>query len=97
MNIDGWWIRDNTFTKCFMDYVVRVEESTLPIEDIGIGKVDVTVWKGNGYENTEHTKTFDNFEEAFKFVEEFSKQKLFDKAVEDYFGGPFCKTVKEDS
>ena len=35
--------------------------------------------------NTKHYEYFPNFEQAFKFVEEFTKQKFFDQVVEDYF------------
>ena len=66
-----------------MDYVVEVKQTFwFALHRI---KVNVTIWKGNGYEDTKHTETFDNFEDAFKFVDEFSKQKFFDQVVEEYF------------
>lgn len=91
--LDGWYVRDNAFTKGFMNYVVEVKaQEIILFADIHTGTqtneikaVDVTIWKGNGYEDTKHTETFDNFEEAFKFVEEFSKQKFFDQVVEEHF------------
>ena len=49
----------------------------------------VTPHKGNGYENTKHYEYFPNFEQAFNFVDEFSKQKFFDQVVEKYFKGYF--------
>lgn len=91
--LNGWYVRDNAFTKGFMNYVVEVKAKEIILfADIHTGTqtneikaVDVTIWKGNGYEDTKHTETFDNFEDAFKFVEEFSKQKFFDQVVEEYF------------
>lgn len=100
--LDGWYVRDNAFTKGFMDYVVEVKRVNtnvykgtfipygeksinIKVSDLPKPKVAVTIWKGNGYEDTKHTETFDNFEDAFKFVEEFSKQKFFDQVVEEYF------------
>lgn len=102
MDINGWYVRENTFTKGFLDYVVevkRVNTNTskgifipygeksinINLSDMPKPKVAVTIWKGEGYEDTKHTITYDNFEEAFKFVDEFSKQKFFDQAVEEYF------------
>lgn len=80
--MNGWYVRDNTFTKGFMDYVVEVKEvQPKHIEE----ELRVTIWKGNGYEDTKHSEYFPNFEEAFKFVDEFTKQKFFDQAVEEYF------------
>lgn len=86
MDMNGWYIRDNTFTKCFTDYVVEVEE--VPPNHIW-KDVRVTIWKGNGLEDTKHFEYFPYFERAFKFVEEFSKQKFFDQVVEKYFKGYF--------
>lgn len=89
--LDGWYVRNNAFTKGFMDYVVEVKEVPSRWDFSGAfpkkvdGGIGVTIWKGEGYEDTKHTETFDNFEEAFKFVEEFSKQKFFDQVVEEYF------------
>ena len=86
MNIDGWWIRDNTFTKGFMDYVVEVKE----VQSTRIGEdIRVTIWKGEGYEDTKHSEYFPYFEQAFKFVDEFTKHRFFDEAVEEYFKGYF--------
>ena len=82
MNMNGWHVRGNIFIKGFMDYVVEVKEA----QPKHIGEdVRVTIWKGDGYENTKHYEYFPNFEQAFKFVDEFSKQKFFDQAVEEYF------------
>lgn len=93
MDINGWYVRDNAFIKGFINYVVEVKaQEIILFADIHTGTqtneikaVDVTIWKGEGYEDTKHTETFGNFEDAFKFVEEFSKQKFFDQAVEEYF------------
>lgn len=68
-----------------MDYVVEVKPIK-KIRDFGISEIiEVTIWKGNGYEDTKHTVNYDYFEDAFKFVNEFTKQKFFDQAVEEYF------------
>ena len=82
MDINGWYVRENTFTKGFMDYVVEVKEvqPKHPGEE-----VRVTIWKGNGFEDTKHSEYFPYFEQAFKFVDEFTKQKFFDQVVEEYF------------
>lgn len=102
MDINGWYVRENTFTKGFMDYVVSVERVNtnaskckfipygeksvnINLSDLPKPKVAVTIWKGNGYEDTKHTEYFDDFEKAFKFVDEFSKQKFFDQVVEEHF------------
>ena len=85
MNLNDWYVKDNIFTKGFMDYVVEVKPIK-KIRDFGISEIiEVTIWKGNGYEDTKHTVTYDNFEDAFNFVDEFSKQKFFDQVVEEYF------------
>lgn len=81
MDINGWHVRSNTSTKGFMDYVVEVKEVPTHIgEDI-----KVTIWKGNGYEDTKHSVRFLDFEQALNFVDEFSKQKFFDQVVKEYF------------
>lgn len=90
--MNGWYARDNTFTKCFMDYVVEVKE----VQSKHIWKdVRVTIWKGNGLEDTKHSEYFPYFEQAFKFVEEFSKQKFFDQVVEEYFKGTSNEKTNE--
>ncbi len=69
-----------------MDYVVEVKQH-IALTELGYivsKKADVTIWKGEGYENTKHTITYDSFEDAFKFVDEFSKQKSFDQIVGEY-------------
>lgn len=82
MDINGWHVRENTFIKGFMDYVVEVKE----VQPKHIGEdIRVTIWKGNGYEDTKHSVRFLDFEQAFNFVEEFTKQKFFDQVVEEYF------------
>lgn len=84
MDVNGWHVRGNIFIKGFMDYVVEVKE----VQPKHIGEdVRVTIWKGNGYENTKYYEYFPNFEQAFNFVDEFSKQKFFDQVVEEYFKG----------
>lgn len=79
--ISGWFIKENTFTKGFTDYVVRIQRL------IGSYEVAVTVWKGSGQEDTQHTKLFEDFEHAFAFVDEFSSHKIFEKIITEYFGG----------
>ena len=65
-----------------MDYVVEVKEA----QPTHIGEdIKVTIWKGNGYEDTKHSVGFLDFEQAFNFVDEFSKQKFFDQFVKEYF------------
>lgn len=83
MVLNKWFVSENVFTKGFMDYVVKVEKS--PSFGGGKATVDVTVWKGSGYENTKHTEHFENFEKAFAFVEEFSNQKFFEDVIEQHF------------
>ena len=57
-----------------MDYVVEVKEA----QPTHIGEdIKVTIWKGNGYEDTKHSVRFLDFEQVFNFVDEFSKQKFF--------------------
>lgn len=82
--VDGWYVRDNVFTKSFMNYVVRVFDTQVPNST---APINVQVWRGEGYEDTMKTLAFRTFEEAFKFVDEFSKQKFFEKAVEEHFSG----------
>lgn len=74
-----------------MDYVVEVKE--VPPNHIW-KDVKVTIWKGNGLEDTKHSEYFLYFEQAFKFVEEFSKQKFFDQVVEEYFKGTSNEKTK---
>lgn len=81
MDINGWYVRENIFTKSFMDYVVEVKLTIFHISFY----IAVTIWKGNGHEDTKRTVTYDNFEDAFKFVDEFTEQKFFDQTVEKYF------------
>lgn len=82
MDINGWYVRDNNFTKGFMDYVVEIKE----VQPKHIGEdIKVTVWKGSGYEVIKHSEYFPYFEQAFNFVEEFFKQKFFDQVVEEHF------------
>ncbi len=82
-DINGWYVRENAFTKGFMDYVVEVKQTFW----FALHKVNVvvTIWKGSGQEDTKHTVYYDNFEDAFAFVNEFANQKFFDQAVEEYF------------
>ena len=55
MDMNGWYVRDNTFTKCFTDYVVEVKE----VQPNHIWKnLRVTIWKGNGLEDTKHSEYF---------------------------------------
>jgi len=86
MDINGWFVRENTFTKGFMDYVVKVEQHIMLSElgYIASQKVLVTVWRGEGYEDTKHIKEFDNFEQVFKFVEDI-KRTFFEDVVKEYF------------
>ena len=65
-----------------MDYVVEVKEAQPKHIDEGIR---VTIWKGSGYEDTKHSVYFPDFEQDFKFVNEFINQKFFDHVVEEYF------------
>lgn len=82
MDVNGWHVRGNIFIKGFMDYVVEVKE----VQSKHIGEdVRVTIWKGSGPEDTKHSEYFPNFEQAFNFVDKFSKQKFFDQVVEEYF------------
>lgn len=97
MDISNWYVKGDIFLKSFIDYVVEVKEVSSRWDFSGAlpkkidGGIGVTIWKGEGHEDTKHTIIYYNFEQAFKFVEEFSKQKFFDQAVEEYFGGPFAK------
>lgn len=51
-----------------MDYVVEVKETQPKHIDEGIR---VTIWKGSGYEDTKHSVYFPDFEQDFKFANEF--------------------------
>lgn len=86
MDINGWFVRENTFIKGFMDYVVEVKQHIMWSElgYITSQKVLVTVWRGEGYEDTKHIKEFDNFEQAFKFVEDI-KRTFFEDVVKLFF------------
>lgn len=101
MDINGWFVRKNTFTKGFMDYVVEVKRVNtnvykgtfipygersinIKVSDLPKPKIAATVWRGEGYEDTKHTKFFDNYEEAFKFVEDI-KRTFFEDVVKEFF------------
>lgn len=89
MDINGWFVRENTFIKGFTDYVVEVKEYNEPIlEGMFISHykrtIRVAVWRGEGYEDTKHIKEFDNFEQAFKFVEDI-KRTFFEDVVKEFF------------
>lgn len=63
-----------------MDYVVEVKEAQPKhIDEV----IRVTIWKGSGYEDTKHSVYFPDFEQDFKFVNEFINQKFFDQVVEE--------------
>lgn len=99
-NVNGWWVNDNNeFHKGFIDYVVSVKQVNVNasrriftpksintiLSDLPEPKVAVTIWKGSGHEETKHTVYYDNYEDAFNFVDEFAKQKKFDQVVGEYF------------
>lgn len=81
MVINDWNIIDNTFTKSFDKYQVEIKE----IQPKHINEsIRVTIWFHNN-ENNKTTLYYDNFEEAFDFVDDFVNQKSFDRMLEGDF------------
>lgn len=72
--LNGWYVRDNTFTKGFMNYVVRVFDTQVPNST---APINVQFWRGEGYEDTMKTFAFRTFEEAFDFVEKTAGEFVF--------------------
>lgn len=79
MDINSWKIKDNTFTKSFDKYQIEIKE----IQPKHINEsIRVTIW----FHSSENNKTvlyYDNFEEAFDFVDDFVNQKSFDRMLEE--------------
>ena len=78
MDINGWKIKDNTFTKSFDKYQVEIKE----IQPKHINKsIRVTIW----FHSNKTALYYGNFEEAFDFVNDFVNQKTFDRMLEGGF------------
>ena len=81
INIDDWSVDHNTFTKSFDKYQVEIKE----IQPKHINEsIRVTIWLHSN-ENNKTTLYYDNFEEAFDFVDDFVNQKSFDKMIGSIF------------
>ena len=78
MDINGWNIKNNTFTKSFDKYQVEIKE----VQPKHINEsIRVTI-RFYSNENNKTALYYDNFEEAFDFVDDFVNQKPFDRILE---------------
>ena len=75
INIDDWSVDHDTFTKSFDKYQIEIKE--IQLKHIN-EPIKVTIWL-NSNENNKTTLYYDNFEEAFGFVDDFINQNLLTK------------------